>query len=81
MPRVGDSWIMASTSTDSASLPISSTANESDIDSTSDLEVEESHDQESNPVVSLLDRLKCPTSAEIARPRKLKTNQPPKERE
>ena len=57
---------MASTSTDSASLPISSTANESDIDSTSDLEVEESHDQESNPVVSLLDRLKCPTSAEIA---------------
>ena len=59
MPRVGDSWIAASTSTgassstDSASLPISSTANESDIDSTSDLEVEESHDQESNPVVSL----------------------------
>ena len=65
VPRVGDSWIMASTSTDIASLPISSTANESDIDSTSDLEVEESHDQESNPVVSLLDRLKCPTSAEI----------------
>ena len=27
--------------------------------------MEESHDQESNPVVSLLDRLKCPTSAEI----------------
>ena len=42
----------ASSSTDSASLPISSTANESDIDSTSVLEVEESHDQESNPVVS-----------------------------
>ena len=72
MPRVGDSWIMASTSTgassstDSASLPISSTANESDIESTSDLEVEECHDQESNPVVSLLDRLKCPASAEIS---------------
>ena len=56
----------ASSSTDSASLPISSTANESDIESTSDLEVEECHDQESNPVVSLLDRLKCPASAEIS---------------
>ena len=75
MTRVGDSWITASTSTgassssDSASLPISSTANESDIDSTSDLEVEESHDQESNPVVSLFSPQKAymlkPTSTSL----------------
>ena len=43
----------------------------------SDIDSEEGKDQERRRVVSLLDRLKAPSAADISRPRKTKKNEPP----
>ena len=60
----------------SVSVDVSdSTGFDSDLDSATE---ESELEQEKKTVVSLLDRLKCPTSANIARPRKTKTNDSPR---
>jgi len=69
---------MAASTSSSCSVSVDVSDNtgfDSDLDSATE---ESKLNHEKRTVVSLLDRLKSPMSANIARPRKMKTNDPPR---
>ena len=69
---------MAASTSSSCSVSVDVSDN-TGFDSDLDSPTEESElEQEKRTVISLLDHLKSPTSADIARPRKTKTNDPPR---